>query len=253
MRHSTRRYQQATDLDSWQSDARIAERGFVHAWESRVGEDNGEDFFASMLERLVGPDDVVLDVGCGHGELTLALADRARAAIGVDRDPGYLSLARELAGERGIGNVRFLELDFSTDDARLPLADAPVTLVVNRRGPTADKWLDEARRVGRPGTPVLVMHPAGKPPRPGWAEEFEGLSDSCFGAIPYDQVRSWVEQPLVAAGISDYQLWWFDVPEWFDTAEDLRRRLGLRGHKLRGGLTLRHQRLVAQFRLPAGP
>jgi hypothetical protein len=181
--------------------------------------------------------------------LTLALAERARAAIGVDRDSGYLGLARELAGERGVVNVRFLELDFSADDARLPLADASVTLVVNRRGPTADKWLDEVRRVARPGTEVLVMHPAGKPPQPSWAGKLEGLPDSCFGAIPYDQVRSWVERPVVAAGISDYRLWWFDVPEWFDTAKDLRRRLGLEAPELRGGLALRHQRLVARFRL----
>jgi hypothetical protein len=60
----------------------------------------------------------------------------------VDRDSGYLSLAAELARERDVRNVRFLELDFSVADARLSLAHGPVTLVVNRRGPTADKWLD---------------------------------------------------------------------------------------------------------------
>lgn len=72
----------------------------MHAWVSRVGDGSGEDFFPSAIEELVGPDDVVLDLGCGHGELTLALAQRAQAAIGADRDSGYLSLAEELAGER---------------------------------------------------------------------------------------------------------------------------------------------------------
>jgi SAM-dependent methyltransferase len=187
----------------------------------------------------------------------------------VDQDPGYLALARELAGERGVTNVQFVEFTFVGDDARLPLADASVTLVVNRRGPTADKWLSEVRRVARPGTQVLVMHPAGGPPRPAWSRELPASLESCFGAIPFDQVRSWVETPLAVAGITDYQLWWFDVPEWFTSAEDLYRRLVGHGsappdasearaalgriiaHRSgTHGLPLRHQRLVAQFRLP---
>jgi SAM-dependent methyltransferase len=263
-----KRYAHASDLDSWRSDDRIAERGFAHAWVSRVGEGNGEDFFLATLDQLVAPDDVVLDLGCGHGELTLALAARARTAIGVDRDSGYLTLARELARERGVTNVRFHEFAFAKGGARLPLADASVTLVVNRRGPTADKWLGEVRRVARPGTPVLVMHPAGGPPRPTWSDELPASLDACFGSVPFDQVRSWVETPLAAAGVTDYQVWWFDVPEWFSSAEDLHRRLVRDGlnppfteartalhriiadHSDAHGLPLRHQRLVAQFRFP---
>ncbi len=265
----TRRYARASDLDSWQRDARIAERGFTHAWVSRVDDGNGEDFFLATVDQLVGADDVVLDLGCGHGELTLALAELALRAVGVDHDPAYLTLARELAQERGVANVRFVEFTFAGDDARLPLADASVTLVVNRRGPTADKWLSEIRRVARPGSPVLVMHPAGNPPRPTWSRELPTWLVSHFGAVPFDQVCSWVEAPLAVAGITDYQLWWFDVPEWFTSAEDLYRRLVGNGpappdasearaalrriiahRSSTRGVPLRHQRLVAQFRLP---
>ena len=263
------RYARARDLDSWRRDTRIAERGFAHAWVSRVDDGNGEDFFLATIDQLIGADDVVLDLGCGHGELTLALAERARSAVGVDREPAYLMLARELARERGVTNVRFVDFTFAGDDARLPLTDASVTLVVNRRGPTADKWLGEVRRVARPGTPVVVMHPAGGPPRPAWSRQLPAWLESCFGAVPFDQVRSWVEAPLSVAGITDYQLWWFDVPEWFTSAEELYRRLAGNGSAppdasearaaLRQviarrsgtqGLPLRHQRLVAQFRLP---
>jgi ubiquinone/menaquinone biosynthesis C-methylase UbiE len=254
-------------------DTRIAERGFTHAWISRVGDGNGEDFFLATVHELTGADDVVLDLGCGHGELTLALAERARRAVGVDREPGYLTLARELARERGVTNVRFVNFTFAGDGARLPLPDASVTLVVNRRGPTADKWLSEVRRVARPGTPVLVMHPAGGPPRTTWSGQLPAWLESRFGAVPFDKVRSWVEAPLAAAGVTGYQLWWFDVPEWFTSAEELYRRLAGNGSALPDatearaalrrviahrsgpqGLPLRHQRLVAKFRLPdAGP
>jgi hypothetical protein len=93
------------------------------------------------------------------------------------------------------------------------------------------------------------MHPAGGPPRPGWADGLPG-----FGELPYDQVRSWVEEPLAAAGIDDYRLWWFDVPEWFASGEELRLRLAPEDTSAawaRAGLVLRQQRLVARFRLPA--
>src|SRR4051794_19728061 len=45
-----------------------------------------------VVDALVGalrlrPDDVVLDLGCGTGQLTLPLAGRARSAIGMDVEP----------------------------------------------------------------------------------------------------------------------------------------------------------------------
>jgi SAM-dependent methyltransferase len=267
------RYARASELDLWRRDHRIAERGFNHAWVSRVADGNGEDFFLDTLEQLLRPDDVVLDLGCGHGELTLGLAERTRTAVGVDRDATYLTLARELARERGVANVEFVEFTFtsgtSAQRSRLPLHDASVTLVVNRRGPTADKWIAEVWRVARPGTPVLVMHPAGSPPRPEWADELLPSLGRCFGSVPMDEVRSWLETPLAEESITDYQLWWLDVPEWFTAADDLYHRLVgnhpnppeitdvmpalervLARHAGNQGLPLRHQRLVAQFRLP---
>jgi len=52
----------------------------------------------------------LLDIGCGPGSLTLRLADRFTASIGVDADPGMLGEADRLAAEAGVGNVRWLHL-----------------------------------------------------------------------------------------------------------------------------------------------
>lgn len=45
----------------------------------------------------LGADAVVADVGCGTGQLTVPLAGRARAAVGVDPEPDMLALAARSA------------------------------------------------------------------------------------------------------------------------------------------------------------
>ena len=65
----------------------------------------------AVLDELVAlfgltGDDVVLDLGCGTGQLTVPLAERVRAVIGMD--PSADMLARARAGAEGVGNVSWL-------------------------------------------------------------------------------------------------------------------------------------------------
>lgn len=60
---------------------------------------------AAVFDRLVDAfaltgDDVVLDLGCGTGQLTIPLAERVRAVIGMDPEPDMLAEARRVA-DRG--------------------------------------------------------------------------------------------------------------------------------------------------------
>jgi SAM-dependent methyltransferase len=50
----------------------------------------------------------LLDVGCGPGVLTLALAQLFDEVVGVDPDAGMLAEAQRRAAAAGIGNVRWL-------------------------------------------------------------------------------------------------------------------------------------------------
>ena len=50
----------------------------------------------------------VLDVGCGTGQLTLPLAGRTRAVLGVDVEADMLRLARRAARDAGAGNAAWL-------------------------------------------------------------------------------------------------------------------------------------------------
>ena len=53
-------------------------------------------------------DDVVIDLGCGTGQLTLPVARRVRAVAGVDPEPDMLARARRAAAEQGVTNASWV-------------------------------------------------------------------------------------------------------------------------------------------------
>ncbi|GAB3077511.1 class I SAM-dependent methyltransferase [Micromonospora schwarzwaldensis] len=53
-------------------------------------------------------DDTVIDLGCGTGQLTLPLAARVAAVVGVDPEPDMLAIARATAANDGPTNVTWL-------------------------------------------------------------------------------------------------------------------------------------------------
>jgi len=57
--------------------------------------------------RLTGQD-VIVDLGCGTGQLTLSMAPQVRAAIGMDVEPDMLEHARQAAQDADVRNVMWL-------------------------------------------------------------------------------------------------------------------------------------------------
>jgi ubiquinone/menaquinone biosynthesis C-methylase UbiE len=103
----------------------------------------------------------VLDLGCGTGVVTRAIAARdefAGTVTGIDQSPQFIAAADRLAADEGIGD----SVEFVVGDAHalgFPAAsfDAAVahTLVSHVRDPLA--VLTEASRVVRPGGVVAVF------------------------------------------------------------------------------------------------
>src|SRR2546423_8216343 len=102
--------------------ARTAAR-FVARQDERAAE------LAERVRTFVGAsgDDRALDVGCGAGALALALAPLVREAVGVDRVPELLELARE----RAPGKPTFAEAAAT----RLPYSDRGFDLAGTPRPP----------------------------------------------------------------------------------------------------------------------
>ena len=108
---------------------------------------------------LLAPADIkigqrVLDLGCGPGFLSLALADMVGASgavHGVDINARFIDDASRRAQERGFANVRFHHLD----GVALPIPDATIDRVIAKNVleyvPDLTTTLDEAVRVLAPG------------------------------------------------------------------------------------------------------
>lgn len=115
---------------------------------------------ADLLEVLrvagaeIAPDDVVLDVGCGLGRLTRAIAGRAREVVGIDISSEMLDRARELNPQ--LANVRWVHGDGTSlagvADASI---DAIVSHVVFQHIPDPQVTLGYVRDMGR------VLRPGG--------------------------------------------------------------------------------------------
>ncbi|QPP08060.1 class I SAM-dependent methyltransferase [Streptomyces bathyalis] len=56
----------------------------------------------------LSPEETVLDLGCGTGQLTVPLARRVRAVIGMDPEPDMLREARKTARTGGVTNVTWV-------------------------------------------------------------------------------------------------------------------------------------------------
>ena len=267
------KYARALDMDGWLRDPRIAARGFAHRWQSSVAAGNGEDAFIALVDQFLRPDCDVLDLGCGHGELTLSLASRCRSIVGIEREPGYLELASELAAERNITNVQFFQVNIGAAEEGkpgIPLAGQSIDLFINRRGPILQRYLGEALRVARPGAVIVGLHPTGNTTSPPWADELPEAYRNVFMTVSFEEVTGWVIAPLRAAGISEYSLWWMDVPELLRSPYELYVRLGgaqpsdsqeyqnielqfariFEQYRTSQGIILRHQRLLWQAYLP---
>jgi SAM-dependent methyltransferase len=95
----------------------------------------------------------LLDVGCGPGTITAALAGIVGTAIGVDIELNAIALAKQLSAQSGATNLSFVEADMTT----LPFEDGAFDAVFfhavlyHQGQAKLTKTLAEARRVLKPG------------------------------------------------------------------------------------------------------
>ncbi|HUR48407.1 MAG TPA: class I SAM-dependent methyltransferase [Acidimicrobiales bacterium] len=172
------------------------------------------------------PAEKILDVGCGSGALSLDVAARVGPqghVLGLDLSGPMLSLAKQRAGERGLGNVSFEKSDVQVHEFEAAGRDAvmsrfgvmffdePVVAFANLRGavrsggrlafvcwqePGQNDWLMV------PAATMLEFVPMPEMPAPGAPGPF-GLADP-------DRTRS----ILGDAGWSDIEVEAVEIQQW---------------------------------------
>jgi SAM-dependent methyltransferase len=127
-------------------------------WE-RLPDELAAPDFERRRSFLIGellPSERALDLGCGKGAFTAAMADAGASAVGVEVAEAAVARARK----------RFPALDFRITpiDGPLPLEDGSFDLVwasevIEHVADTA-RWLSEVRRVLVPGGRLLLTTPS---------------------------------------------------------------------------------------------
>lgn len=131
----------------------------ANAYLSSAVHAQGDDLKAAgdYVAQHIAPTGVGLDLGCGVGHLSFALAPALAKVVAADASPGMLEVVEKAAAQRGFSHIETVQ----TMVESLPFADASFDVVATRY--SAHHWgdvpaaLSEARRVLKPGGVLLVI------------------------------------------------------------------------------------------------
>ncbi len=137
--HSTKWYEQIGTLYG----------EYTYPWNSTITEPNGELLFNNEVFEMIN-NQVVLDVGCGHGEFTIQCSEKAKEIVGFDLINNFIKRGNETKKR----NVSFMA--GSTKNG-LPFEAGQFDCAYNRKGPTSA--YPELKRVVKKGGKIFGLHP----------------------------------------------------------------------------------------------
>ena len=153
-----------SDNGLWDEHAQWWIDGFTNG----VDPEYEEQIIPLALEELVGRH-IVLDVGCGDGQIARALAKQGSSVLGIDPTQLHIDIANERAG----GPTYLLG-----SATKLPVADASqdavVACLVFEHIDEVDAAIAEVARVLKPGGQFsfFLNHPLLQTPGSGWIDDF---------------------------------------------------------------------------------
>jgi len=153
-----------SDNGLWDEHAQWWLDGFTNG----VDPEYVEQIIPLALEELAGRH-IVLDVGCGDGQIARALSAQGSEVLGIDPTQLHINIARERAGGPTY------EVGSAT---RLPVADnsqdAVVACLVFEHIDEVDAAIAEVARVLKPGGQFsfFLNHPLLQTPGSGWIDDY---------------------------------------------------------------------------------
>lgn len=146
---------------------------------------------AFNLNGLISSNAIVLDIGCGSGELLGILAERSRLLVGLDRSATALNLAKK---RNPVRCIRYL----SGAAEALPVAsnsfDNVIAFGVIEHVRDYAKVVSEMHRVMKPGATAFVSSSNANS-----SLQIKNWALAAFGKYPYGFQRNWMEESLKSA------------------------------------------------------
>jgi len=179
---------------------------------------------AETLGALVGlvPEDAQgewVDLACGPGLVTRAIAGRVGSVRGLDLTPAMVEEATRRAGGEGVGNVGFAVGDATATDLPDASFDGAITRLSLHHIPGAARVVSEMARLVRPGGWVLVSDIAADTDGEAvaWREEIERLRDpSHWACVTPERLRGMGESAGLALDSERLVPIDIDYEEWLE-------------------------------------
>jgi len=112
--------------------------------------------FARLLDAAIPGDALVLEMGCGTGQLSLFLASAERQVVGADLARPSLELARDAAIRYGVRGAQFVETDLRAPGLRREAFDVVICSGVLHHTPDPRASFASVARLARPGGVVVL-------------------------------------------------------------------------------------------------
>ena len=115
-----------------------------------------------VLELLsFGPEDTVLDIGCGSGRMSIPMARKVKEVTAIDSSSEMIRICKENAAAAGVTNVNALQLDWEKDEdyRQLPKVDIIIQARWSGGASRLKKYCDLCRKY------VVIIEWEKNPPR----------------------------------------------------------------------------------------
>jgi SAM-dependent methyltransferase len=161
--------------------------------------------YLQVVRSYLKPDDFVLDIGTGGGEIYLSLAPYFGIGIAIDDCPSMLATAKNNQSTSAMDHIEFVQMDACNLGFKQDLFD----VVLLRH---LSVYVSEILRVLRPGG-YFITQMVGKNSSKNFLEAF-GWTPASFGPDWWQPVAELADQ-FKAQGCHILAQGEYDVPTWF--------------------------------------
>jgi SAM-dependent methyltransferase len=203
--------------DAWYDQLSLSQSSYYYPWRSQLPPGHGEDNYLSILEQELCETNVVLDAGCGSGELTNEIARFCQMIYGYDRVARFI----ETAQKHHQHNASFLLHDSRQGGIpRLPLDGKCIDWFISSKGPS--HWIVDAPRIAKPNAKMMMLMPYSELP-PEWNRLLP--SDMQLTGFGKQQLIDDTEARLKSIGRTINRLDLFECSEVFNDTKEFNRYL----------------------------